>query len=374
MLASKHRARNNMLRIFKLAVISCVLLAGCASPPKRLLRNPEQVRTQLSQLLPSHADHREEWIAAITDAFFALQIDPTTPHLCATLAVAEQESGFAVDPPVAGLGKIAMAEIDRRAAAHHVPQVMVNAALDLPSTNGKTYAARIAAAHTERELSEIYEDLIDRVPLGQRLFAEANPVKTGGPMQVSVSFAEQYTRDHPYPYPLLPREPMRHEVFTLRGGVYFGIAHLLGYPVSYDQMIYRFADFNAGFYASRNAAFQNAVSIVTGQPLALDGDLINYDGDVGKTETAVRSLGRELDLSDSQIHGALELGESLDFEKTPLYERVYALAEKKHHATLPRAMIPQIDLSSPKITRKLTTQWYADRVETRYRSCLSRNK
>ncbi len=361
-----------MSRIFFFAVASGLLLAGCASPPKKLSRAPEQVQAQVVQLLPARAENRDAWASAITDAFFALQIDPTSAHLCAALAVAEQESGFVADPPVAGLGKIARAEIDRRAAAHHIPQFMVNAALDISSTNGKTYAARIAAARTERELSEVYEDLIDRVPLGQRLFAESNPIKTGGPMQVSVAFAEQYAHDHPYPYPLLPHEPIRREVFTLRGGVYFGIAHLLGYPVSYDRMIYRFADFNAGFYASRNAAFQNAVTIASGQPLSLDGDLIDYSGAVGKTETAVRSLGRDLDLSDSQIRDALELGESLDFEKTSLYERVYALADKKRRAPLPRAMIPQIDLSSPKITRKLTTQWYADRVEGRYRNCLAR--
>ena len=361
-----------MSRIFIGVVVLGSLLAGCASPPKRLSRERDQVYIQVSQLLPARADRRDAWASSITDAFFALQIDPTSSHLCAALAVAEQESGFAADPPVAGLGKIARAEIDRRATAHHIPQIVLSAALDLSSTNGKTYAARIDAAHTERELSEIYEDLIDRVPLGQRLFGDANPVKTGGPMQVSIAFAEQYSRDHPYPYPLLPGEPIRHEVFTLRGGVYFGIAHLLGYPVSYDRMIYRFADFNAGFYASRNAAFQNAVSIASGERLALDGDLINFEGDVGKTENAVRSLKSDIDLSDSQIRDALNLGESLDFEKTELYERVYALAEKKRHAALPRAMIPQIDLSSPKITRKLTTQWYADRVETRYRSCLAR--
>jgi hypothetical protein len=369
-LAAKRADPRKMSRIF-ISVVLGSLLAGCASPPARLSREPDQVYTQVSQLLPARADHRDAWASAITDAFFALKIDPTTSHLCAALAVAEQESGFAIDPPVSGLGKIARAEIDRRAAAHRIPPLMVSAALDISSTNGKTYAARIASARTERELSEVYEDLIDRVPLGQRLFGDANPVKTGGPMQVSIAFAEQYSRNHPYPYPMLPGEPIRHEVFTLRGSVYFGIAHLLGYAVSYDRMIYRFADFNAGFYASRNAAFQNAVSIAAGQPLALDGDLINFDGDVGKTEKAVRSLRRDIDLGDSQISDALKLGESLEFEKTPLYERVYALAEKKRHATLPRAMIPQIDLSSPKITRKLTTQWYADRVEARYRTCLS---
>ncbi len=351
--------------------VAALLLGGCATPPKKLSRDPEQVRAQLTQLLPARAD-RESWAAAFTDAFFALQIDPTTPHVCAALAVAEQESGFVPDPPVAGLGKIARAEIDRRAEAHHIPQLMVSAALAISSTNGKTYGERIAAARTERELSLVYEDMIDRVPLGQRLFAESNPIKTGGPMQVSIEFAERYAHDHPYPYPLLPGESIRHEVFSLRGGVYFGVAHLLGYPVSYDRMIYRFADFNAGFYASRNAAFQNAVAIAARTPLALDGDLIDYSGDTGKTELAVRKLGREIDQSDSQIRRALELGESIDFEKTEVYNRVFALAEKAQHAPLPRAMVPRIDLSSPKITRKLTTQWYADRVEQRYRTCLSR--
>ena len=352
--------------------LGALLLAGCATPPKKMSREPEQVHAQLMQLLPSRASARDAWASSITDAFFALEVEPTASHLCAALAVAEQESGFAVDPPVAGLGKIARNEIDRRAEAHHIPQFMVTAALALSSTNGKTYGNRIAAVHTERELSLIYEDLIDRVPLGQRLFGDANPVKTAGPMQVSVEFAEQFARTHPYPYPLLRDESMRHEVFSLRGGVYFGIAHLLAYPVSYDRMIYRFADFNAGLYASRNAAFQNAVAVAAGAPLALDGDLINYEGDAGKTELAVRSLERDLDLSDSQIHRALERGENIDFEESELYKRVYALAEKKQRAPLPRAMIPHIDLSSPKITRKLTTQWYADRVEQRYRSCLAR--
>ena len=34
--------------------------------------------------------------------------------------------------------------------------------------------------------------------------------------------------------------------------------------------------------------------------------------------------------------------------------------------------MPRIRLESPKITRKLTTEWFANRVNTRYRSCLAR--
>ncbi|MEG3194254.1 DUF1615 family protein, partial [Lysobacter sp. D1-1-M9] len=109
-----------------------------------------------------------------------------------------------------------------------------------------------------------------KVPLGGRLFDGFNPVETGGPMQVSIPFAEANADRYPYPV----HASIRHEVFTRRGGMYFGIAHLLGYQTPYTRKVHRFADFNAGWYASRNAAFQNAVAVATGRELALDGDLL----------------------------------------------------------------------------------------------------
>lgn len=345
-------------------------LAGCVTPPSKPGRRPEEVRAQLAGLIPPGVQDRAGWALDITDAFFSLKVEPTAAHLCAAVAVIEQESSFVADPPVPNLGRIAQEEIDRRAGAHHVPAFMVHAAMAIASSDGRSYNDRIAAVRTERELSLVFEDLIGRVPLGQRLFADSNPVKTGGPMQVSVAIAEEFTRTHPYPYPY--DGSIRHEVFSRRGGVYFGIAHLLAYPVSYDRMLYRFADYNAGFYASRNAAFQNAIRLLTGQTLDYDGDLIDYGGETGHTESATRQLGQRLGLTDGEIHDALAQGETLDFEKTSLYRKVYAMADKRNGTPLPRAMLPQIALNSPKITRKFTTAMFAEHVEQRYRACLGR--
>jgi hypothetical protein len=53
---------------------------------------------------------------------------------------------------------------------------------------------------------------------------------------------------------------------------------------------------------------------------------------------------------------------------------LFALADKNAGQPSPRQAMPQIDLSSPKISRKLTTEWFARRVESRYRSCLVRGE
>ena len=61
----------------------------------------------------------------------------------------------------------------------------------------------------------------------------------------------------------------------------------------------------------------------------------------------------------------------LPASRSPQYTRVFALADKAGKP-MPRQAMPQIDLKSPKITRKLTTEWFARRVEGRYKTCLTR--
>lgn len=355
------------------SLLLAALLAACASGERTEApeRRPADVRAQIVSMLPASVPDRSGWAVDLYAAFAALGLDPSPQNLCAALAVAEQESTFRADPAVPNLPKIAWEEIDRRAERMGIPKLLVHGALQLSSPGGKSYSERIDAVKTERELSEIFEDFIGMVPMGKRLFADYNPVRTGGPMQVSVAFAEQHAKEKPYPYPV--EGSIRHEVFTRRGGLYFGVAHLLGYAAPYDRPLYRFADFNAGRYASRNAAFQNAVSLASGIPLALDGDLLREGSDTpGQTELAVRSLARRLDLSEGAIHRALEQGNSAEFEHSTLYWQVFELAERLEGRPLPRAVVPRIQLQSPKITRKLTTEWFANRVDERWRRCLAR--
>ncbi|MNN33544.1 hypothetical protein D3C81_1473060 [compost metagenome] len=245
----------------------------------------------------------------------------------------------------------------------------MDGALNTASGNGQTYQQRLLAVRSEKQLSALYDEFITGLPLGRTLLGGLNPVHTGGPMQVSVEFAEQHAKDYPYTYD----GTIRQEVFSRRGGMYFGIGHLLGYPAHYERQLYRFADFNAGWYASRNAAFQAALSKVTGVPLALDGDLIAPGAIMpGSTEQAARKLGVKLGLRNPQIRSQLELGDSLAFEDSKLYSGVFALADAAAGKPVPRAVLPGIELKSPKITRKLTTAWFAGRVDERYQRCMKR--
>jgi hypothetical protein len=356
-------------------VAALALLAGCAAPRQGADGPglaPAEARSALLRVLPERLDDRAGWAADIHGTLVALALPPTPSRLCAVVAVTEQESGFRVDPAVLGLAGIARREIDRRADELGVPDFAVRAALALRGPDGRSFGERLERVRTERELSEIWEDLIRTVPLGERLLAGYNPVRTGGPMQVSIAFAEAHAARRAYPYPL--RVSVRREVFTRHGGLYFGTAHLLDYAAPYEHMLYRFADFNAGHWASRNAAFQAALAHASGRPLALDGDLLpgTRTAGPGQTEAAALALAGRLGMSERDIGRDLELGTEPGFEDSTLHRRVFELADTAAAQPLPRAVVPRIDLRSPKFTRKLTTEWFATRVDERYRRCMTR--
>jgi hypothetical protein len=370
---------------FCLAGLAIALLAACTGIDEQIAEKPKNGKRPWSELdpatlhkrvialIPRQVRDRKDWASDLISAYEHLKIKASPENFCATVAIIGQESGFQADPVVPGLPHIVQTELERRVEALKLPKAMLTAALKLDSPNGKSYQQRIAALRTEKQLSELYEDIIANLPFGERLFADYNPVRTGGPMQVSVRFAEQQVREQGYPYPL--DGSVRSQVFSRRGGVYFGSAILLDYPAPYSEMRYRFADFNAGRYASRNAAFQKTLAKLSGQPLVADGDLLRYNqSEAGSSrsdvETALREMSFDLGLTGREIRRDLLAEKSAEFSETELYQSLYRLAESRGIAA-PREAMPEITLKSPKITRQLTTEWFAKRVERRYKSCLA---
>jgi hypothetical protein len=353
-------------------------LAGCMpAPPERPAPPPVAIeaRTTAYLALPPTVRDRNGWAEDLRSVFNSLDLRPSAEHLCAVIAVAEQESNLNVDPPIPGLAHLAWQEIDRHAAHAGIPSAVVHEVLKLKSPNGLTYEARIDAAHTEKQLSDIFEDFTGSIPLGRTLFASWNPIHTRGPMQVNVAFAHKFEALHPYPYRLTVS--LDDALFTRRASLYFGTAHLLAYSAPYDRYLYRFADYNAGQFSSRNAAFQQALAVATGAVVVADGALMVPNAPITQpsdTERAARRLSRQLRLDEEQIHAALLQDRDASFQDTDLYRRVFMLAAQRRGQSLPKAVLPHIDLQGPKLHTHLTTAWYAQRVQGRFEHCLARVK
>jgi len=380
-----------MRKPVRLAAAVLVLLAGCATPPRGTLPGAQQQRPDaqsqrteggavvrgpalVEELLPTRLADRRAWAEDMYAAMTALRVEPTAENVCAVVAIIEQESSFRVDPSIPGLPDLARRELDKRRERAGVPKVVAESALKLASSDGRTYVQRLDAATTERHISDMFEDFASRVPLGKSLFGDQNPVRSGGPMQVSIGFAQLHAASTRYPFPL--QGSIRDEVFSRRGGLYFGIAHLFDYAAPYDDLRYRFADYNAGRYASRNAAFQKAVAELTGSALELDGDLLRFEQgkplrEVSRTEAAVRTLAGHFEMTSAEVRSDLELGQSAEFERSRLYLSVFTMVDGVIGRRAPRAVVPMIVVESFKTSRRLTSYGYAMRVSERHKACMA---
>jgi Protein of unknown function (DUF1615). len=258
-------------RLYPLSGLAALVLVGCSSQPAQPLKKGEKavdVASVARQKMPASVKDRDAWAQDLAKTFESQKLAPTVENICSVLAVAQQESNFQADPAVPGLSKIAWKEIDRRAERMHIPLFVVHTALKINSPTGKSYSERLDTVKTEKQLSAIFDDFINMVPMGQTLFGSLNPVHTGGPMQVSIAFAEQHTSGYPWKM----AGTVRQEVFSRRGGLWFGTYHLLNYPANYSAPIFRFADFNAGWYASRNAGRCRLASpLLSSMPAATRG-------------------------------------------------------------------------------------------------------
>jgi hypothetical protein len=253
-----------------------------------------------------------------------------------------------------------------------------------------SFEARLKALRTERDLDRFFRELLaayeqqypaayTAADLASELFTsrgleELNPVTTAGSMQVSVRYAmEQPEEERPEP-------EVREALYTRAGGVRYGTARLLGYEAGYAQPLYRFADYNAGAYSSRNAALQAQVSELTRLPLTRDGDVLLYDAEGQPRDEDSRTLAALLafrarhapELSERQLRRDVLKEKQADFEQTETWRAVKRTYERVSRKRPEYAQLPEVIIRSPKLSRELSTTWYARSVDQRFQRCLSR--
>ena len=333
------------------------------------------------------------WAVDLLDVLKLHDLPASKENICATIAIIDQESSFVADPAVAGLGKIS--EKALRAKMDKVP-VLGRVALhflEIKPSPSDNYLARIRSARTERDLDLVYRamvaDAAKQSGLGlvinsgllNKQIDGRNEIDTIGSMQVSVDFALEVAKRRRWlPMSLDDVYALRDELYTRHGGMYYGVLLLLDYETGYDRKLYRFADFNAGRYSSRNAALQNQLAELSGSNLAADGDLLLYDksgkvsGVVSNTEKALRAVlkSSNFELTDEDIRKDLLREKVNDFVQTLTYSALRSTYGQVTGMRPAFAMVPKIALSSPKIGSKMTTRVFAESVDRRYQSCMAR--
>jgi hypothetical protein len=154
------------------------------------------------------------------------------------------------------------------------------------------------------------------------------------------------------------------------------------YPADYDKAIYRFADYNSGMYSSRNAAFQSMLNALTDTEISLDGDLLLYNKDGGikatqsqtEKELIAAFAQNNVLVTPRQIRSDLKKEKEKKFEDTQTYLALQKLYQNKTNKEPMYAVMPQVVISGPKLSRDYNTNWFASRVNGRYESCMQRAK
>ena len=351
----------------------------------------------ISRLIPARVKDRLIWAQDINRIMDDLIIVKNKENICSVIAVIDQESNFVANPAVPGLGNKAINAFQKEVPEKFVKQfgptlgpaisryfayVLAN-----EPTKDNSFLKQISKVKTEQELDLIYRQIYTYVSkqfyadglanaaaklTGKDLGERNNPITTIGSMQVSIKYALDHQSDN------VSVNELRDYLYTREGGLYYGIHRLLKYPAAYKQAQYRFADYNSGIYSSRNAAFQQDINKLLNMKMALDGDLLLYDKDgkaqhkVSQTETAINQLFARhgVNIKPAAVRADLLKEKQPEFEQTTTYQQILALYKQKFGQVAPYAIMPQVVISGPKLSKDYNTNWYANNVNRRYKICM----
>lgn len=376
-------------------------LVACGKGSWFAHEDDEQLKQeQIRKLIPNRVNQRDSWAKDIYDISNELKIPTNKENICTIIAVVDQESNFVANPVVPGLGDKAVKEVTTRlnekfedklgtTIGGTVASYFENVLKNQPSPDDN-YLKQMSRVRTEKDLDVLYREIFDYMAkhyhvsaltgaakfVGQDIAEKMNPITTLGSMQVHINYAKEHKRTS------MNINELRDDLYTEFGGLYYGIHRLMMYPADYDKPIYRFADYNSGMYSSRNAAFQKMIDKLTEADLALDGDLLSYDknGDprpaITDTEKALTALFSKNNIlvTPRQLRSDLKDEKQQDFEKTQTYIAVSKLYKNKTGKDPMYAIMPEVVISGPKLSRDYNTNWYASRVNGRYETCMHRAK
>ncbi|OQX06715.1 MAG: hypothetical protein BWK73_30090 [Thiothrix lacustris] len=336
------------------------------------------------------------WANDLRSALETHSLPRSRENVCAMIAVVDQESSFRANPAIPGLGEKSVQAIVRKLEGIPLVGSVANSSaqtlLERYPTPEDNYLAQIRRAKTERDLDLLYRDIMATLlqskggtvlrdsQIVRDLTEGMNEIDTIGSMQVAVSFAVRVEEER-LKRTLTLEEVwgIRNRMYTRKGGMEYGALLLLGYASGYAQKIHRFADFNAGRYASRNAAFQAVVTELLGRKLATDGDLLSYGADgnptavVSNSEQAINDAVAKyrLGLSAAKVRTDLLQEKVFSFNDTATYRAIVGQYRKLKGKDAPYAIIPGIVLQSEKASRILTTEKFATTVDGRYQRCMA---
>ena len=342
----------------------------------------------------------EGWLDAINSALYAQQADcADDDFLVLVISTIQMESGVRADPPLAetdlealfvrrkeqllgenvlaaGLLSVSTLEGDLRRKLHQ------------DTVRGRVRTERDLARYTDGDLRPWLRDYLARNYLMPESVANSmearwlpDPVRTVGPMQVNTvkAWRNAKERGEPLDSPEEMRAILLSPDTALHRGIEEGVALLLksyreyrGEMDAQDAAFFAGADYNAGEFSSRNAAYQEMLAAITGRRLAVDGDLLLYrDGEPSeapsRTELAVRDVLAGAD--PRRIRADLLREKEPGFGETATARGICAAFRKAAGKACPAGLIPA-GAGNPKADLKLgrtyTPENYARGLFARY--------
>ena len=170
--------------------------------PARTPIDPDLARAEIRARIPTAVANRDD-LRAI-DMFAAFEaLERAADHAQHLRGRRGGPAGIGIPgrsggPGAAGHGA---REIDERAARHHIPGALVGLALNVRSPDGRSYAERLRAGEDRASAERHVRRLHRRGAARPAAVRGPESVRTGGPMQVGIAFAESHVRTGRIPIP-----------------------------------------------------------------------------------------------------------------------------------------------------------------------------